>query len=139
MVIEQKSRRLLLASTCLWAVTLLGGAAARAHHSYAMFDMDRAVELKGTVKEFRYVNPHSWIVVYVEGGGATSELTIEAGGPGYLGKYGWKRDSLKPGDKITASIHPLRDGSPGGSLIKVTLDDGRELNARPQASPAETK
>jgi hypothetical protein len=122
-------------------VILACGSATWAHHSYAMFDMQRVVEVKGTVKEFRYVNPHSWIVLYTEPAGAAgSELTIEAGGPGYLAKFGWKRESLKPGDKIIASINPLRDGSVGGSLVKVILENGRELDARaPPVAAADTK
>ena len=137
-------RRRTCVFTSLLAAALLNcGAAAWAHHSYAMFEMQKVVEVKGTVKEFRYVNPHSWIVLYVQDvSGKSSDYTIEANGPGYLVKFGWKRESLKPGDKITASINPLRDGSAGGSLVKVTLEDGRELNARPDAprvAPAETR
>jgi hypothetical protein len=116
------------------------GATTWAHHSYSMFDMQRVLEIKGTVKEFRYVNPHSWIILYTQGNdAAASEVTIEAGGPGYLAKYGWKRESLKPGDKITASVNPLRDGSVGGSLVKVVLENGHELDARAPAAAAGTK
>ena len=111
-----------------------------AHHSYAMFDMQSVVQVSGTVKEFRFVNPHSWIVLEtVDASGKSVESRIEANGPGYLVRFGWKRTSLMPGDTITASVNPLRDGTPGGSLVKVTFHDGHELLAEggpPPKSPA---
>jgi Family of unknown function (DUF6152) len=117
--------------------------AAWAHHSYGMFDMQKVVEVRGTVKEFRYLNPHSWILLKVQdASGTTSDAMIEANGPGYLVKLGWKRNSLTTGDVIVASINPLRDGAAGGNLVKLTLPDGRELKARPdfpQGPPPERK
>ncbi len=124
--------------TCLSAAVLLNcGAAAWAHHSFAMFDLKKPVEVKGTVKEFRFVNPHSWIILAVKNkAGKSSDFPIETNGSFYLAKrQGWKRNSLKPGDVIVARINPMRDGAPGGDLIKVTLSDGRELIARPQSAP----
>ena len=105
--------------------------AAFAHHSYAMFDMQKVVQIEGTVKEFRFVNPHSWIILEVkDASGNTSESRVEANGPGYLVRRGWKRNSLNPGDTVVISINPLRDGSPGGNLVKVTFRDGHELDAK---------
>lgn len=116
----------LSAAACAMSATAL-----LAHHSYAMFDFQKTVDVKGTVKEFHYQNPHSWIVLVPQAGSRnTAEMTIEANGPGYLARSGWKRASLKPGDVVTVSINPLRDGSPGGSLIKVTFGDGRQLSTR---------
>jgi len=110
-----------------------GSVAAFAHHSYAMFDMQKVVQIEGTVKEFRFVNPHSWIVLEVKDAtGNTSESRLEANGPGYLVRFGWKRTSLNVGDTVVASINPLRDGSAGGNLVKVTFKDGHELSAAPE-------
>ena len=104
---------------------------ALAHHSYAMFDFGKTVDVKGTIKEFKFTNPHSYIVLLPLGKtGAASAMTIEANGPGYLVRNGWKRNSLKPGDTVTISMNPLRDGSLGGSLIKATFADGHSLGTR---------
>jgi hypothetical protein len=105
-------------------------AQAVAHHSYNAFNMAKTVALVGTVKEFHWTNPHSWILLeIVDAAGTRQAVSIESNGPGYLVRYGWKRESLRPGDKITARMHPLRDGSSGGSLVSVVLPDGRELHA----------
>ena len=118
----------------------VGSVTAFAHHSYAMFDMQKEVQVEGTVKEFRYTNPHSWIVLEVkDAAGNPTEYRVEANGPGYLARYGWKRGSLTPGDSVTVSVNPLKDGSQGGSLNKVTFKDGHELNAKvgaPLPTPA---
>ena len=99
-----------------------------AHHSYAAFDRTKQSEFKGTVKSFLWTNPHSLLIVSVAGAdGTMDDYHIEMNGPGYLVRNGWKRDSLKPGDKITVTVHPLRDGSPGGDLVRVVFPDGRTL------------
>jgi hypothetical protein len=115
-----------------------GGRSASAHHSFAMFDMDRTVTLQAVVKEVQWANPHVWIdLVVASPGGGTETWGIEAGATRTLLRQGWKRDSLKPGDKVTVELHPMRNGSKAGSLIKVTLPDGQVLTlgaqgARPQ-------
>ena len=103
---------------------------ALAHHSFASFNMKALVDVKGTVKEFHYTNPHTWIVLESQdASGKPIEVTVEANGPGYLVRTGWKRTTLMPGDVVTLTIHPMHDGSPGGSLVKVTFADGHELIA----------
>jgi hypothetical protein len=111
----------------LAAATLAASAApALAHHSFAMFDNQKEVELVGTVKEFQWTNPHTWIQVVVPdaAGTSTSEWSVEGGNPGDLARRGWKKTSLKPGDKVTVRIHPMKNGTNGGSLVGVTLADG---------------
>jgi hypothetical protein len=103
------------------------GAAAEAHHSFAMFDQTKRQTLVGTVREFQWTNPHSWIQLNVQNNGATEEWAIEALSPNVLGRQGWKRNTLKPGDKITVVINPLRDNGKGGNLISVTLANGTTL------------
>ena len=98
------------------------------HHSFAMFDKAKQVTLEGTVKDFQYSNPHSWIqLVVMTPAGAEEEWTIEALSPNVLSRSGWKRTSLVPGQKVTLLIYPMRDGSHGGNLISVTLPDGVTL------------
>ena len=119
-----KSRYLALG--CVAAFIL--AAPALAHHSFAMFDADKTVELEGTVKEFQWTNPHSWLqVVVVDEVGAEIEWSLELGSPGSLARNGWRPRMLNPGDKITFSMHPLKDGSAGGQFLTATLPDGTVL------------
>ncbi|MSP93968.1 MAG: hypothetical protein EXR00_01755 [Alphaproteobacteria bacterium] len=102
-----------------------------AHHSGAMFDDDKEVVLNGTVKQFQYTNPHSWIQLMVaKPGAAPVEWSIETGAPIVLLRAGIKRTALVPGDKVTIRVHPLRNGGPGGSLVNVTKADGTVLSTR---------
>ena len=112
----------------LAALIGLPGGPAWAHHSFAMFDHDKIVTLQGTVKEFQWSNPHSWIQLMVKNsGGASEEWSIEGGSPNSLARQGWKASSLKTGDEITLTTHPLKNGSKGGSLMSVTLASGQVL------------
>jgi hypothetical protein len=102
---------------------------ALAHHSFAMFDADKTVTVKGVVKEFEWVNPHSWLRVTLQdqATGRPQQWAFEMGPPQQQIRRGWKPDSLKPGDPVTLTMHPLRDGSRGGQLLTATLPDGRTL------------
>jgi hypothetical protein len=100
-------------------------APALAHHSFAMFDADKTVELEGTVKEFQWTNPHSWLQVMVtDESGQEIEWSLEMGSPGGLAREGWRPRTVVPGDHIKVSIHPLKDGSSGGQFLTATLPDG---------------
>jgi hypothetical protein len=120
------------ASLCLAAVVAASLAApAFAHHSFAMFDNQKDVTLEGTIKEFQWTNPHSWIQVMVKDeSGKEVEWSIEGGSPNSLSRNGWKRTSLKPGDKVVVITHPLKDGSPGGSLVSVSVNGQMVGNPR---------
>jgi hypothetical protein len=91
-----------------------------AHHSFAMFDAEKKMTLDGTVKEFQWTNPHSWILMTVN----NEQWAIEMGAPGGLARQGWVPKTLTPGMKIQAIIHPLKDGTHGGQFMAVTLPDG---------------
>lgn len=107
---------------------LLGTAVAFAHHSGAMFDSAKEQTLVGTISEFNWVNPHSSFKVNVKGpDGAEVVWAIEMNAPQNLVRQGWKRTTLKTGDKVTVVVHPLRDGKPGGSFVAITLADGTRL------------
>lgn len=110
----------------LMAVLFAGPALA--HHSFAMFDADKTMELTGTVKEFQWTNPHSWLQVMVtDEKGTTAEWSLEMGAPGGLARSGWRPKTVVPGDKVTVSIHPLKDGSAGGQLLTVVLPNGTKM------------
>ena len=118
----------LTAAACLAA---LSATPALAHHSFAMFDMSKQVQISGTVKDFQYTNPHSWVIVTAPGAdGKQTEWGFESEGPSTLLRAGIKHSSLSPGDKVTAVGFPMRDGRPAGSLISVTKADGSVLTFR---------
>ena len=107
------------------AAIALGTAPVLAHHSYGMFDRTKELPLKGTVVEFEWTNPHSWIHVAVPGDtGVARTWNVEMGPPGQLVRTGWKRNSFKPGDKIDLTINPLKDGTPGGHLLTAKGENG---------------
>jgi hypothetical protein len=96
-----------------------------AHHSFAMFDAAASKTIEGTVKDFQWTNPHSWILMMVDNGqGQAEQWAVEMGGPQGLARQGWTPKTLRPGMKVKTVIHPLRDGSNGGQFMAVTLPDG---------------
>jgi len=116
-------------------VALLVGRSADGHHSFASFDLTKNMTLTGIVKEVQFTNPHVWIQVMVsDGKGGQREWSIEAGAPGMLLRTGWKPNTLKSGDPVTIVTHPARSGATSGSLVRVTLHDGRVLG--PGGPPA---
>ena len=99
-----------------------------AHHSFSMFDSQKTLSVEGTVRDFELTNPHGWLyVVTTDSAGKMIEWGIEMGGPGALGRNGWQKDTVKPGDKIAVRIHPLKDGTYGGQFLDATLADGRHI------------
>jgi hypothetical protein len=100
-----------------------------AHHSGAMFDNEKSITIKGTVTEFNWTNPHSSFKVSVPDAAGKEEIwAIEMNAPQNLMRSGWKRTTIKAGDKVSVLIRPLRDGKPGGSYMSITLADGTKLD-----------
>lgn len=132
-----------LSKIAAFSVVMGLGAAAypvAAHHSTTMFDREKTLPLVGTVKELHWTNPH--VAIFIENtnaqGAAAGLWVIELTSPGNLVRSGWTRAVVKPGDKVTADIHPLRDGTKGGALRKITLvDTGQSYtyNIRDQERP----
>ena len=121
-------RSLLIAS----ALVLACMAPAMAHHSPAAFDRTKEVKLSGTVKEFRWQNPHTWIEVIVKDDkGQDVVWGVELTSPTYLVRAGWKSNTIKPGDKVTVVGNPVRSGEPAAIFVSLTLADGRTLFERP--------
>lgn len=114
---------LLTACACVIALP------AAAHHSFAMFDRDKTINLTGIVKQLEWTNPHTWLYIMVaDNGGTAIEYPLEMQGTGQAQKNGWRPDTVKPGDRVTVAIHPLKSGSHGGQLLAVVLPDGRKLS-----------
>ena len=137
-----------LAASLIVAATLtLSCSVAGAHHSFAMFDLAKDVTVEGVIKEVQFTNPHVWLQVLVKDEkGMETEWSIESGAPGMMTRQGWKSSTLKPGDKVTLVMHPLKNGKPSGSLVSVKVPDGRVLGngaggalpPPPKAAPATT-
>jgi Family of unknown function (DUF6152) len=105
-------------------------APAMAHHSFAMFDRTKKVTLAGTVKDWQWVNPHSWLQLSVQDpAGKVTEWSIEGRSPNVLERRGWTKAIMAPGDKVTVIVYPLKNGDPGGAFVRLILASGRELNA----------
>ena len=112
------------------------GAAVSAHHSFAPFDMGTQKAINGTVKQVDWTNPHIWVWVDVpnEQGGVDA-WGFEGMSPNYLGRRGWTRNSLKPGDKITVTYRPLRTGANGGMFVSTKAPDGKVLSMQGGQTP----
>jgi hypothetical protein len=118
----QAFRKMLAFAGC--SAFALTAAPVFAHHSFAMFDNTKTVTLEGTIKEFQFTNPHCWVQILVldPTTGTSVEWSIEGGGPNQMVRQGWTAASLKPGDKVVLLMHPLKDGSTGGSLMTVSIN-----------------
>ncbi len=111
------------------AAGLACAAPAVAHHSFAMFDMAQTKTVSGTVTDFQWTNPHSWIWLEVPtSAGAGEQWGVEGMSPNFLERRGWSKNTLKVGDKVSVAIHPVRDGGKGGSFVSITLPDGKVMS-----------
>jgi hypothetical protein len=117
------ARFTILASAAAFALACADAPPAAAHHSFAMFDNTKIVTIKGTIKEFDWTNPH--VTIFVLAGpddhGGSTLWSVELTSPGNLKRLGWTRSSLSPGDKVEIDLHPLRNGTHGGSFEKAKL------------------
>jgi hypothetical protein len=102
-------------------------APAVAHHSYSMFDLNKKVVLEATVTQFKWQNPHAFIEADVAAPGGRERWAIEMTSPNNLTQSGWKRTTLKPGDRVRIYVHPLRSGARGGAYAGIVLADGSTL------------
>ena len=100
-----------------------------AHHSFAMFDGDTILTREGTITEFHWVNPHSWVVMTSpDEQGEEYTWAFELLSPSSLARNGWVPKSLTPGMEVSATFHPLKSGEPGGSLMQIEISDGTVLS-----------
>ena len=99
-----------------------------AHHGNAEYDEKRPLTMKGTVTEFMWASPHSKIFLNaMDPRGSVVHWSIETLSPGKLARAGWTKDAVKPGDQITVTFSPAKNGSPTGFLQKVVFLDGKQL------------
>lgn len=125
----------LTAAGALAAALALVAGPALAHHSGAMFDRSKQVDLKGVIKEFQWTNPHSWIQIDAPNDkGQIEEWSIEGGSPNTLARSGWRPGTFKPGDRVTLRVSPMKDGSKGGLFMGAQLADGKLLGTMGEGS-----
>jgi hypothetical protein len=114
----------------LVVVSLLAGGTrlAIAHHSAAAFDLTTETVVAGTVKKFDYSNPHTWVWLDVPNDqGGVDTWGVEGMSPNFLNRRGWTRTTLKPGDKLTITLRPMKNGEKGGMWVKATRPSGEVL------------
>jgi hypothetical protein len=127
--------------TCTLSIVLVSGlglaTSAYAHHSMNGFDRAKTITITGTVKQFKWANPHSWIEVeIVNSKGVPETWNLEMTAPGILARAGWKSTMLKPGDKATFGVHPMVNGDIGGQFVSVTFADGLTMTERGKQTAA---
>lgn len=117
----------MVATVCTLGTALTSPALA--HHSFAMFDQTKiSQKAKVTVAEFRFTNPHSFVVVNAEDGGKVTRYVFECSSVNMMSRAGWKHNTLKAGDEVDVAFYPLRNGKPGGMLKTIKVADGRTLS-----------
>src|SRR6266545_3487601 len=113
-------------------VVALFPTAALPHHSNVAYEVTKVITVTGVVKEFQWVNPHTWLHVVVDDGkGGKVEWAAEGRAPGILGRAGWSRSVLKPGETVTIDMSPAKDGTKVGIIARVTKADGTILSNQP--------
>ena len=117
------------ALTSIALAALLGGGAASAHHSFAVFfDDTKTIEITGSVSEFRFSNPHAIISLEVKNkAGMVEEWKAETNAVTLLKRRGWTKDSLKPGEVVTVDGWPSRDGANYLRMRTIKKADGTVL------------
>jgi len=127
------ARRSIWAAAAL-VVALSGGIGlqpAAAHHSFALYDMTRSVEIDGSVDKMEWSNPHCWLFVRVCSAGGGDSYGFEMTSVGEMTRRGWKKTAVKPGDRVKVRYHPLRDSRSGGLMMAVITADGRPIGRQP--------
>jgi hypothetical protein len=100
------------------AVCLTGSA--WAHHSHANYNTNETTQLEGTVKELRWMNPHNWIYLEVADQGKPAVWVLEGGSPAGVQRNGWKKEDVMPGESLKVTCNPLKDGSRGCLIEKMS-------------------
>jgi Family of unknown function (DUF6152) len=136
-------KKIVLSLAVVIATSVLASASAFAHHSFAMFDMEKTLTYVGVVVDYKWENPHTHIILKVAPGAQDSATVgtwdVEGGSVNIMGRQGWNRGSYKPGDTITVVGHPMKDGTKGASLFYAIRPDGTRLYhdiARPKDDAA---
>ena len=110
------------------AIAAVAAVPAVAHHSFAMFDTTREIELANvTVREWQWTSPHTWLFAVTANG---DRYTLEGGNPGLMRRQGFTKGSMQPGMRVTIYMAPLRNGQKGGVINAVVLPGGRMIGER---------
>jgi hypothetical protein len=110
------------------AAALVINVPAVAHHSGAGFNSEKVIELTGTIKEFQFTNPHTWIQIIVEDDkGAKTEWSVEWGSPNSLGRQGIRPSTFPPGAKVSMRLRPMLNGAPAGAFVGAKFQDGKTV------------
>jgi hypothetical protein len=113
------------------AAILLSAAPGISHHSNSAYQVDQVTSVTGIVKEWKWSNPHTWLYLTVEEKGEKVEWALEGRAPGILGRAGWDRTILKPGEKVTVHMSRAKDGTRVGIIARVDKEDGTILGNNP--------
>jgi hypothetical protein len=109
-------------------MALLSGVPVSGHHSGLTLFSETTSTLKGTVKDWLWSNPHCLLTLDVTGAdGQTAEWVIELQAPNSIYPGGYRRTTFKPGDTVTVTVHPVRNGRPYGRLVSSVPADGKVL------------
>jgi hypothetical protein len=128
----------LLGGLCLSVCLFLLAEPVFAHHGSSAYDSANPLTLKGTVKEFLFIQPHPLIVLEVKDDkGAVTEWSIEMTAPNHLVRYGWSGKKLKPGDEITVTGNPAKNGLKVLNLRKITYTNGEVIPLGPPPEPGQ--
>ena len=120
--------RSLISRSLLLGALAAGGTPVMAHHSFSMFDQAAPITVTGVVSSVEWTNPHVYIELdLTEPVKGAKHWSIELGSPSILQRGGWKFNTVKKGDKVSAVVSPLKNGDPGSLLTRITLPDGRVL------------
>lgn len=123
-----KSLNTVLAALVAAAALTLLASPAIAHHSGAGFDQTKVVEITGTIKEFQFKNPHTWIQVDVDDAAKGKvEWSVEWGSPNQLGRQGYRPSTFPPGEKVSIRLNPMHNGSPAGGFVGAKFPDGKTI------------
>ena len=115
-----------------FAGVLLLASPAHSHHSNVAYEVTKVITITGVVKEFRWVNPHTWLHLMVDdANGGKVEWQVEGRAPGVLLRAGWTKTSLKAGEKVTVDMSPAKDGTKVGIIARITKEDGTILSNQP--------
>jgi hypothetical protein len=109
---------------CLSFIALAIPATLLAHHSFAVYDHSRTVNLKGKVTRWQWSNPHAYLDIDVQDGAAVKHYTLEGTSINMLQRLGWRSNMIKAGDEVKVVFAPLLNGEPAGLLLEITLPSG---------------
>jgi len=111
-----------------------------AHHGNAAYEMDKSVTIKGTVTQYVWANPHCILLFNVtDEHGQVVLWSAETENPSSMVHYGWTKDSMKPGDQVTVTVLPAKNGKPIGRIVEVVLPNGQKLAGRGLQGPTKSE